>query len=497
KNLPHRATIDLGPEKLDLLVSPIFDQNKNYLGPMVTWEVVTDKLKLEGEMARINSMVENAPTNVVFADRSLNIQYMNPASIQTLKTLEQYLPVRAEEIVGQSVDIFHKNPEHQRRILSDPKNLPHRATIDLGPEKLDLLVSPIFDQNENYLGPMVTWEVVTEKLFNEKKARDLAEREKRQGEELRGKVDNILEVVNFAAQGDLTQEIKIKGDDAIGQMGQGLSGFFMDLRKSIAAINSNSEMLAGSSEELSSVSQQMGANAEETSTQAGVVSSAADVVSKNIQTVASGTEEMGASIKEISVNANEAAKVASTAVKVAETTTATVSQLGQSSAEIGNVIKVINSIAEQTNLLALNATIEAARAGEAGKGFAVVANEVKELAKETAKATEDISQKIQAIQSDTEGAVESIGEVTKIIGRINDIQTAIAGAVEEQTATTREISRNVAEAAKGGMEIAQNINGVAEAARSTSVGATDSQKAAEGLARMACDLRKLVSQFKF
>ncbi len=254
--------------------------------------------------------------------------------------------------------------------------------------------------------------------------------------------------------------------------------------------------LASASTQLIAVSQQMAATAEETSTQANVASAAAEQVSKNVSTVATGAEEMGASIKEIAKNANEAAKVATTAVKVATKTNATVTKLGESSAEIGNVIKVITSIAQQTNLLALNATIEAARAGEAGKGFAVVANEVKELAKQTAKATEEISQKIEAIQDDTKGAVEAIGEIGKIINQINDIQNTIASAVEEQTATTGEISRNVAEAAQGSNEIAKNISGVAQAARSTSEGASNTKCSADELSKIAIDLQKLVSQVK-
>jgi methyl-accepting chemotaxis protein len=255
--------------------------------------------------------------------------------------------------------------------------------------------------------------------------------------------------------------------------------------------------LASSSEELSAVSHQMSANAEETATQSNVVSAAAEQVTKNLQTVATATEEMSSSIKEIAKNASEAARVATSAVKTAETTNATVAKLGESSAEIGQVIKVITSIAQQTNLLALNATIEAARAGEAGKGFAVVANEVKELAKETAKATEDISRKIEAIQTDTKGAVEAIGQISGIINQINDISNTIASAVEEQTATTNEIARNVQEGAKGSSQVAENIVAVAQAAKSTTQGANDTQTAAGELARMAAELQKVVSQFKY
>ncbi len=263
------------------------------------------------------------------------------------------------------------------------------------------------------------------------------------------------------------------------------------------ATSQTANALAASAEELTAVSQQMTGNAEETAAQANVVSAASEQVSKNVATVASGAEQMQASIREIAKNANESARVAKNAVSVAQSTNVTVAKLGESSQEIGNVIKVITSIAQQTNLLALNATIEAARAGEAGKGFAVVANEVKELAKQTAKATEEIGQKIEAIQTDTKGAVQAIGEIGTIINQINDISNSIASAVEEQTVTTNEIGRNVTEAAKGTNDIAKNISGVAVAAKNTTKGASDTQKAAQELSRMAAQLQAMVAKFQF
>jgi len=308
---------------------------------------------------------------------------------------------------------------------------------------------------------------------------------------------SVLAQVEAIAAGDLTRgDLQVQSRDELGDLTQAINKVNDSLKTMILAIIENAQHVASASEELSATSQQISANSEETSAQAGTVSRASQQVSQNLQSVSTGAEEMTSTIQSIASNAHEAATIASNAVQTAQAANANVAKLGASSAEIGEVIKVITSIAQQTNLLALNATIEAARAGEAGKGFAVVANEVKELVKQTAKATEDISRKITAIQTDTRGAVEAIGTISGVIGQINDISGTIATAVEEQSATTNEMTRNVADAAKGSEEITRNIGGVAEAARGTSASAQESQKAANDLAEMAAQLHGLVGQFK-
>ena len=264
----------------------------------------------------------------------------------------------------------------------------------------------------------------------------------------------------------------------------------------VDGIVENTHALAGASEELTSVSQQMSAGAEETTAQANLVSAAAEQVSGNTKLVSSSVENLLESIHEIAHSAQDAAAVARQSVEMAATTSGTMDELGRSSSQIGQVVKVITNIAEQTNLLALNATIEAARAGDMGKGFAVVANEVKELARETAKATEDIGAKIEAMQSDTKRAVTAIGEITAVIEKIDLLQTKIATAVEEQSVTTNEISRNIGEATTGSTEIAQNIVQVAQAAQSTAEGANNTQLSSQELARMAQGLQRLVDEYR-
>jgi len=310
-------------------------------------------------------------------------------------------------------------------------------------------------------------------------------------------VQEAANVASYVARGDLTQsEIKVRSTDETGLLAKSINDMQANLRNIVRSIAENSQNVANASEEFSSVSQQITANSEETSAQANAVSAATEEVNRNLQTVATATEEMSASISEIAKNATEAAKVAASAMTTANETNTIVSKLGESSAEIGQVIKVITSIAQKTDLLALNATVEAARAGEVGAGFAVVANEVKELAKQTSTATEDISRKIEAIQTDTKAAVQAISAISGIISQVNQISGTIAAAVEEQSATTSEMSRNLTEAAKGAGEVGQNIHGVAQAAQNTSQGATDSLKAAQQLAKMSTQLRGLVEQFR-
>lgn len=430
KNLPHHAIIQLGPEKLELNVVAIKNEGGEYIGDMVTWEIVTEKIKTENELARIFSMMENAPINIMASDINHNLVYLNPKSRETLKYLEKYLPKTVDKLLNESIDIFHKNPEQQRKILSDERNLPHQAQIRLGPETLFLNVTAMLDKDKRYVGPMVTWELITDKI-------------------------NLMN-----------------------------------------SLDETASQLAAAADELSATARQLSSNATMTSEQSSAAATNTQTVSNGVQVVATNTEELVASIKEIARNTSEAANISKDTMKRTQDTNVTITQLGTSSQEIGNVIKVISSIAQQTNLLALNATIEAARAGDAGKGFAVVANEVKELAKQTAKATEDITNRINAIQGDTKDAVSAINGISQVIEKLNGISVAIAAAVEEQTATANEVARVVKESNRGVEGISEVVKNVNTAAKQSATGAGQTLEAARSLSQLAERLKELVKSVK-
>jgi methyl-accepting chemotaxis protein len=326
------------------------------------------------------------------------------------------------------------------------------------------------------------------------------------------------------ASGDLTQRVDIDQRDEVGDLARSLNGMAQNLRRVMGQISQSAATLGGASTELSATATQLAGGAEETTTQSATVASAAQEMSANmanmaastgemsanVKTVAAAVEEMTASISEVAKNAEQAATVADQAAQLAATSNQSIGQLGGAADEIGKVIEVIQDIAEQTNLLALNATIEAARAGEAGKGFAVVATEVKELAKQTAEATEDIRKRIEGIQASTGSAVQSIGEISGVITKVNEVSRTIASAVEEQSITTKEIaqnvgqtasaaetvSRGVTQSAEASREITRNIAGVDQAAKQTAEGAAQTQTAGNEMSRLAEQLQTLVGQFK-
>ena len=399
KNLPHYAQIQLGEEYLSLQVDAIYGADGGYLGPVLTWAVITEQVRIERHTKRLMAMIDNMPINVMMCDReTFVIDYMNNTSLQTLHTIEHLLPVKADEVKGSCIDVFHKHPAHQRQLLADPANLPHSAKISLGEETLDLRASAIIDENGDYLGPMVTWSRITETV----KVIDQFE----------SNVQTVVKEVSTAA-GDMQETARAMSALA----DKGVEG-------------------------------------------TSAVASASEEAAANVQTVAAASEELTGSIAEIGRQVQQSSEIAQEAVREAEQTDKTVQGLTEASAKIGDIVSLINDIASQTNLLALNATIEAARAGEAGKGFAVVASEVKSLASQTAKATEEISTQINAIQEASGEAAAATTKISEIIDRMNNISGAIAAAIDQQGAATNEISRNVQEAATGTQQVSEHIGRV-------------------------------------
>ncbi len=555
KNLPYNTQIKLGDEILDLLVTPIFDQAGNYTKPMLTWSVITEKVKLDTEAERVRQMVDGMPINVMTLELDgFTLDYCNKTSIDTLRPLEHLLPCKADDLLGQCVDIFHANPEHQRKLLADPKNLPYNTQIKLGDEILDLLVTPIYDKDGAYLQPMLTWSVITAKVKADEDTGRLMQMlddmplnimtidpkdltinyiNKTSVETLRPfqsllpcKVDDIMgQCIDIFHQNpshqrnilsdpnnlphsakiklaDETLDLKVsairdKDGNYIGAM---LNWAVITAQVALADnfetnIKGIVESVSSSATEMQGSAQSLSSTAEETSRQSTAVAAASEEASTNVQTVASAAEELSKSVEEVGRQVGQSNKIAEGAVEEAQRTNEKFQGLAEAASKIGEVVNLINDIASQTNLLALNATIEAARAGEAGKGFAVVASEVKSLANQTAKATEEIAAQIGAIQAATTDAVSAIQGIGSTIGEISEIASAISGAVDQQSSATREIATNVQQAASGTQEVSQNISGVTQAASETGEAASQVLGAADELSKQSELLRDQVDSF--
>lgn len=308
-------------------------------------------------------------------------------------------------------------------------------------------------------------------------------------------IHDVRRILSSLATGDLTKHTAVHSSDEVGDMAKDLDTTVAGLRSMVGSISQEAQGIAGAAEELNTVSDQLTSSASTVSARSEAVAASAAEVSQSISTFASGVEEMSASVIEISKNASQAATVAQEGVATSVRAQTAMTSLEKSSLEIGEIVKMITSIAEQTNLLALNATIEAARAGDAGRGFAVVAGEVKDLARKTAEATADIRNRVGSIQHDTKEATAAIRQLSDIADRVSTLQQSIASAVEEQSATTRELSGNISQVSQGGTEIAKNIVAVAEAAKVASDGARGAHASAQGLSAQSAGMQQIIARF--
>ena len=482
KSLPRQAIIDFAGEKLDLLVSGTYDANGEYAGPMVTWAVVTDKLKLEEAAAEKTALLENAPINLMLANRDGTITYMNPASERTLRSIESVLPVRVDDIVGGSYDVFHKDPAHQRRILSDPKNLPHDAQITIGDDILKLTASAVYDAGGDYAGPMIAWSVITEQVKMEKDAEESRQREAAAAAELKSKVDELLTVVNASAAGDLTQEVTVNGQDPVGQLGEGLQKMVGDLREVISQVVESANQFTEGSRVIAESSQ--------------TLASGAQTQSSSVEEMSASIEELARSIDAVKENAGEANTVATETSELAEQGGNAVQKsveamdlIKTSSEQISEIIQVISEIASQTNLLALNAAIEAARAGEHGLGFAVVADEVRKLAERSSEAAKEISSLIKESTKRVEDGANLSEETGVALQKIIQGVGATANKIAEIATATVEQASNAS-------EVSSAIQNISQVTEQSAAGAEEMASSSEELGAQASGLRELVARFK-
>ena len=459
-------------------------------------------LEAESQLAvnngRIRTALESANTNLIVADREGNAIFVNMSMTKLLERLEHLLPnYSSHKLLDEAAELKLQDliSEGLEQILEGTADCIENEML-LGETSVHQIISPVADADGECIGIVLEWIDLTEQKRRENERQAASEKEQLQARELQLKADSLLTVVEAAAAGDLSHDISIHGDDVMGQIGRAMNKFFVQLRGSIQEISDNADILAASSRDLKTINTRVSDVAKDSSTQINVMSEKAVGASYDVTSVASAVEQLTASVKVISENSKLAANVAKEAVGIASSTNALVSSLSESSVGIGNVIKVITSIAEQTNLLALNATIEAARAGESGKGFAVVANEVKELAKETAKATEEIAIRINAIQSDSGSATTAIADIVAIISRISELQVEMSVGIEEQSQATIEISRVVQSVDSHTSEIASIAEHVAGGTKISIDGSEEARVSTEQLSHMSEQLTDLAKGFK-
>ncbi|MEL6110839.1 MAG: methyl-accepting chemotaxis protein, partial [Planctomycetota bacterium] len=427
---------------INAIYTPVRDLEGNVARVIKLATDVTEEARTSQENARIRAMMEHAPA-MVFADREFRLQYMNPVAERVLKSLEEYLPIKVEDMIGQTMDIFHKNPAHQRGILSDPSRLPMTSQISIGPETIDMIISPVHDPDRNHIGTMVTMENVTKKLELEREIEEKREAERVLQEETQRKVETVLGVVNNIAAGRFDVEFPNIGSDGIGQVATALSTAVSAVRDALTEVRDVSGTVAAASTQMSSAAEE--------------ISRGAQQQAARLEETASSLEEITTTVKQNSENAQEARNLANNSRDIATKGGTVVgdaveamAEINNSSKKISDIITTIDEIAFQTNLLALNAAVEAARAGEQGRGFAVVASEVRNLAQRSASSAKEIKTLIQDSASKVETGTslvnksgETLGEIVDSVKRVTDIVAEIAAASQEQLTAIEQVNTAV------------------------------------------------------
>lgn len=463
----------------------------------VDWQEINTMFNdMKVDLQSVRAIVTQVPATMLMIDNEGAVSYMNPHAQEEIAYLVEQGAFKHRFTTGDNISNAKFGCDQLWQICRTSSQLPCNEIRQLKNEHLNLSIHALRDDANQSMGTLIAWQIVTDDVKLQQSLNDAKQEDAKQAASLVKLISELHTVVQAATKGDLNKRITLGNDEKLDVIAQGINDFIQHIHQDMSKIQHGSSQLINAANRLSSSSDSLDKSAEKTHENTKAVAYDSQSVDSYMMEASTATEQMSASIREISTTTESADNVAQNAVRLTEGAIVTVQKLFESGKDIGNVLKFITTIAEQTNLLALNATIEAARAGDAGKGFAVVANEVKELAKQTADATDEIGKRISSIQSDSTSAVDCIKVINKIVTEVSHYQGTIATAITEQTSVSREISQTIGQTASSSSSIRSHIDDLVHQNQASVTTLLDTRNATTEVVECAQQLEHLLAHYQ-